>query len=81
MFNTFNCRAIMGKPYLVSDLSSVCYDEEWTSNALLAGLGCLLYPLGIQLFNGALLWRNRHKLFKSQKLITRYGILFARYEA
>lgn len=49
-------------------------------NALLAALGVLLYPVGIQVYTYLLLLRHRHELWVSHKVQKRYGLVYLRYE-
>ena len=65
MIQAFNCRDVEGKWYLVADLSEVCYSEKWSGYAFLAMLGVCLYPIGILVYMGTILFRNRHKLWSA----------------
>jgi len=80
ILKTFYCTEADGRYFLVADLSKECYTREWLKYAVVAMVGVALYPVGILLYSGSLLFRNRHKLYTSKKMIARYSILFVRYE-
>merc|ERR1711981_1017550 len=48
VLNCFSCRQILGDWYIVQDLSTQCYTAEWSKHAILAVVGIILYPVGIQ---------------------------------
>jgi len=81
VLNCFSCRQILGDWYIVQDLSTQCYTAEWSKHAILAVVGIILYPVGIQVYTFIILKRNRHKLWFSKKIADRYAMLYARYEA
>ena len=76
----FLCHDVEGTHYLMADYSLECFDDKWTSYAIVAILGIVLYCFGIPATNYILLFQNKHKLFVDDKFIARYGFMYARYE-
>ena len=82
VLDAFHCRLIDGDYYLVADFAEVCFGARWTGNAVLAFIGICLYPIGILVYTGTTLSRNRHKLWvvpkgeTGNKMKQRYGLLF-----
>lgn len=47
VLRVFHCTEVYGKDYLSADLRIVCYNKAHVIHMVFAGIGVLMYPLGI----------------------------------
>jgi hypothetical protein len=59
---TFACRDIGDKTYLVPDMRSLCFTDQWYSYARLAAALCVIYCFGIPATFFGLLFSHRRSL-------------------
>lgn len=72
------CKDIDGTEYLLSDLSQECGTDRWNRYAYWNSLLIFVYPMGVPLFFGVLLWFNRDRL-KRNTIQAQFGFLYAGY--
>jgi hypothetical protein len=75
----FACEKIAKEMYLTADLTLKCYTSEYTMYFLMALGAVLVYPIGIPLFYGVILFQRRHKFHLEETQYT-YGFLYDQYE-
>jgi len=76
----FNCETINGKSFLVADFHLECYTNRWYQYATAAGVGIVVYPVGIPLLFLGLLCRNRMNLRRPGIMVS-LGFLYESYNA
>ena len=63
IFRLFKCQLIQGKYYLVADYRQICFEPNWNIYAIVAGVGGLIYVIGIPLVELSILYYNRKRFF------------------
>lgn len=76
MCSMFDCREIYGQYWLRADVQLQCYDDVWTSYAVVATAGVLVYPIGIPLLFCTILMRNLSQL-GTPGMRARFGFLYS----
>ena len=76
----FNCAEIDGTYYMLVDTRNVCFDEEFTTYAVIAAIATFLYPLGIPLAFSGILYSNKDYLYPDETLNDQREVLQKRLE-
>ena len=91
LFRLFKCREIQHRWYLTADYNVVCDGDNYTTHAIFALIGMLVFTIGIPLFILYILIRNKKYLHKSKcpknemykhiKVEKEYGSIYSDYTA
>ncbi len=81
IFRLFKCQLIQGIYYLVADYRQICFEPNWNIYAIVAGVGGLIYVIGIPLVELSILYYNRKRLYKDEDLKERFGTFYLNYNS
>jgi len=76
---TFPCKTVLGEAYLLADFKVSCDDPIYTTWVWVATVAIFVYPVGIPVFFGYLIWSHRFRL-NEVAVRARLGFLYDAYE-